>query len=175
MTDRERPPSAGPGSSRLQGTSEGSMDDAHHGALDGRRILKPETVAEMTRSRPARLTARPGMPWGLGFCVVEDPAKWEADSVLVAEFVRPWRSIQHASWADPAKTSSGWRCFSATEKAIRTIPTCALLFRRCREGTVASSPPPSVRWRGCPGTFVSESRVTSPSCPRLSCCAARRP
>ena len=73
------------------------------GALNGKRILKPTTVAEMTRKQTGDLTARPGMPWGLGFSVVEDPAKMAANSVLSAGSFGHGGAFSTQSWADPAR------------------------------------------------------------------------
>src|SRR5258708_6426131 len=79
ITDHARPPLGGAG---LFSTAEDvarfyqmMLDD---GVLNGHRILKPETVAEMHRKQTGDLTTRPGMPWGLGFCVIEDPSQLEA-------------------------------------------------------------------------------------------------
>jgi CubicO group peptidase (beta-lactamase class C family) len=73
------------------------------GALNGRRILKPETVAEMTRKQTDDLTARPGMPWGLGFCVVEDPTKMAANAPLSPNSFGHGGAFSTQSWADPSK------------------------------------------------------------------------
>ena len=103
VTDRDRPPLGGAG---LFSTAE---DVARFyrmmlggGSLNGKRILKPATVAEMTRKQTGDLTARPGMPWGLGFCVVEDPAKMAANSVLPAGSFGHGGAFSTQSWADPA-------------------------------------------------------------------------
>jgi CubicO group peptidase (beta-lactamase class C family) len=130
VTDRERPPLGGAG---LFSTAE---DIArfyrmllNKGALNGKRILKPETVVEMTRKQTGDLTARPGMPWGLGFCVVEDPAKMSANSVLSPNSFGHGGAFSTQSWADPVKDLSGLSCLSATGKGIRTIPTYELPSR----------------------------------------------
>ena len=54
----------------------------NRGAANGRQILKAKTVAEMTRKQTGDLRARAGMPWGLGFCIIEDPSQVEANSTL---------------------------------------------------------------------------------------------
>ena len=104
VTDRDRPPLGGAG---LFSTAE---DVARFyqmmlggGSLNGKRILKPATVAEMTRKQTGDLTARPGMPWGLGFCVVEDPAKMAANSVLSAGSFGHGGAFGTQSWADPTR------------------------------------------------------------------------
>jgi CubicO group peptidase (beta-lactamase class C family) len=104
VTDRDRPPLGGAG---LFSTAE---DVARFyqmmlggGSLNGKRILKPATVAEMTRKQTGDLTARPGMPWGLGFCVVEDPAKMAANSVLPAGSFGHGGAFSTQSWADPTR------------------------------------------------------------------------
>jgi CubicO group peptidase (beta-lactamase class C family) len=83
VTDRQRPPLGGAGLfSTAEDVARFYQMMLNQGALNGKRIFKPETVAEMTRKQTGALDARPGMPWGLGFCVVEDPAKMAANSVL---------------------------------------------------------------------------------------------
>jgi CubicO group peptidase (beta-lactamase class C family) len=103
-TDRERPPLGGAG---LFSTAEDVVKVyqmmLNQGALNGKRILKPATVAEMTRPQTGALTARPGMPWGLGFCVVEDPTKMEANGVLSPHSFGHGGAFSTSSWADPAK------------------------------------------------------------------------
>jgi CubicO group peptidase (beta-lactamase class C family) len=104
VTDRDRPPLGGAG---LFSTAE---DVARFyqmmlggGSLNGKRILKPSTVAEMTSKQTGDLTARPGMPWGLEFCVVEDPAKMAANSVLPAGSFGHGGAFSTQSWADPTR------------------------------------------------------------------------
>jgi len=104
VTDRDRPPLGGAG---LFSTAE---DVARFyqmmlggGSFNGKRILKPATVAEMTRKQTGDLTARPGMPWGLGFSVVEDPAKMAANSVLSAGSFGHGGAFSTQSWADPTR------------------------------------------------------------------------
>jgi CubicO group peptidase (beta-lactamase class C family) len=104
VTDRERPPLGGAG---LFSTAEDMARFyrmmLNRGALGGKRILKPETVAEMTRKQTGALSARPGMPWGLGFCVVEDPSKMTANSILSPNSFGHGGAFSTQSWADPAK------------------------------------------------------------------------
>lgn len=72
------------------------------GTAGGHRILKPETIAEMTRKQTGDLKARPGMPWGLGFCVIEDPAQMEANQALPPGTFGHGGAFGTQSWADPA-------------------------------------------------------------------------
>jgi CubicO group peptidase (beta-lactamase class C family) len=103
-TDRERPPLGGAGLFSTAGDiARFYRMMLNRGALDGQRILKPETVAEMTRKQTGALNARPGMPWGLGFCVVEDPSKMPANSVLSPNSFGHGGAFSTQSWADPAK------------------------------------------------------------------------
>jgi CubicO group peptidase (beta-lactamase class C family) len=74
----------------------------NQGALNGKRILKPATVADMTRKQTGALAARPGMPWGLGFSVVEDPARMAANSVLSPGSFGHGGAFSTQSWADPS-------------------------------------------------------------------------
>jgi CubicO group peptidase (beta-lactamase class C family) len=57
----------------------------------------------MTRKQTGDLIARPGMPWGLGFCIVEDPPKMAANSVLSPGSFGHGGAFSTASWADPNK------------------------------------------------------------------------
>jgi CubicO group peptidase (beta-lactamase class C family) len=104
VTDRERPPLGGAGLfSTAEDMARFYQMMLNQGTFHGKRILKPETVAEMTRKQTGALNARPGMPWGLGFCVVEDPSKMAANSVLSHNSFGHGGAFSTASWADPAK------------------------------------------------------------------------
>jgi len=104
VTDRQRPPLGGAGLfSTAEDIARFYQMMLNKGTLNGKRILKPETVAEMTRKQTGALTARPGMPWGLGFCVVEDPTKMPANSVLSPNSFGHGGAFSTASWADPAR------------------------------------------------------------------------
>jgi CubicO group peptidase (beta-lactamase class C family) len=71
------------------------------GTHEGRRILRSETVAEMTRKQTGALSARPGMLWGLGFCVIEDPAAMEANRHFSPGTFGHGGAFGTQSWADP--------------------------------------------------------------------------
>jgi CubicO group peptidase (beta-lactamase class C family) len=71
--------------------------------MNGKRILKPSTLAEMTRKQTGALTARPGMPWGLGFCLVEDPSKMPGNSILSPGSFGHGGAFSTQSWADPSR------------------------------------------------------------------------
>ena len=104
VTDRQRPPLGGAGLFSTAGDiARFYRMMLNQGTLDGARILKPETVAEMTRKQTGALTARPGMPWGLGFCVVEDPDRMAANSALSPNSFGHGGAFSTQSWADPAK------------------------------------------------------------------------
>ena len=104
VTDRGRPPLGGAGLFSTAGDiARFYRMIINQGDLNGRRILKPETVAEMTRKQTGELTARPGMPWGLGFCVVEDPTKLAANSALSPNSFGHGGAFSTQSWADPSK------------------------------------------------------------------------
>ncbi len=75
----------------------------NHGAANGRQILKPETVVEMTRKQTGDLKARAGMPWGLGFCVVEDPTQMASNATLTPGSFGHGGAFGTQSWADPAR------------------------------------------------------------------------
>ena len=104
VTDRQRPPLGGAGLFSTAGDiARFYQMMLNKGALHGKRILKPETVAEMTRKQTGALNARPGMPWGLGFCVVEDPSKMAGNSALSPNSFGHGGAFSTESWADPAK------------------------------------------------------------------------
>jgi CubicO group peptidase (beta-lactamase class C family) len=103
-TDRQRPPLGGAGLfSTAEDVAKFYQMMLNQGTLNGKRILKAATVAEMTRKQTGELTARPGMPWGLGFCVVEDPTKMAANSVLSPNSFGHGGAFSTQSWADPTK------------------------------------------------------------------------
>jgi len=103
VTDPARPALGGAGLfSTAQDVTRFYQMMLHGGELDGHRILRPATVAEMTRKQTGLLAARPGMPWGLGFCVIEDPSKMEANTTLSAGTFGHGGAFGTQSWADPA-------------------------------------------------------------------------
>jgi CubicO group peptidase (beta-lactamase class C family) len=104
VTDHARPPLGGAG---LFSTAE---DIAHfyqmalnHGSFNGTQILKSQTLAEMTRNQIGDLTARPGMPWGLGFCVITDPTKMQANDVFAPGSFGHGGAFGTSSWVDTGK------------------------------------------------------------------------
>ena len=104
ITDRERPPLGGAGLFSTAGDiARFYQMMLNGGALNGKRILKPATVAEMTRKQTGDLNARPGMPWGLGFCLVEDPAKMPGNSALSSGSFGHGGAFSTQSWADPTR------------------------------------------------------------------------
>jgi CubicO group peptidase (beta-lactamase class C family) len=104
VTDRQRPPLGGAGLfSTAEDVAKFYQMVLNGGELNGKRILKPETVAEMTRKQTGDLAARPGMPWGLGFCVVEDPTKMTANNILSPNSFGHGGAYSTESWADPKK------------------------------------------------------------------------
>lgn len=102
LTDRQRPPLGGAG---LFSTAEDLMRFyqmmLNNGSFNGKQILKPETVKEMTSKQTGNLRARPGMPWGLGFCVVEDPMALECNNTLSPGSFGHGGAHGTNSWADP--------------------------------------------------------------------------
>jgi CubicO group peptidase (beta-lactamase class C family) len=104
VDDRQRPPLGGAGLfSTATDIARFYQMMLNKGELNGRRILNAETVAEMIRRQTGDLAARPGMPWGLGFSVVENPAAMEANHVLSPGSFGHGGAYSTQSWADPAR------------------------------------------------------------------------
>ncbi len=104
VTDHERPPLGGAGLfSTAEDVTKFYQMMLNHGAANGRQILKPETVAEMTRKQTGDLKARAGMPWGLGFCVVEDPTQMASNATLSPGTFGHGGAFGTQSWADPTR------------------------------------------------------------------------
>jgi CubicO group peptidase (beta-lactamase class C family) len=104
VTDPRRPPLGGAGLfSTAEDVTKFYQMMLNHGAANGRQILKPETVAEMTRKQTGDLKARAGMPWGLGFCVVEDPTQMRANATLTPGTFGHGGAFGTQSWADPTR------------------------------------------------------------------------
>ena len=74
----------------------------NHGKAAGHRVISAATLAEMTRKQTGDLKARAGMPWGLGFCVVEEPGAMEANAYLSPGTFGHGGAHGTQSWADPA-------------------------------------------------------------------------
>jgi CubicO group peptidase (beta-lactamase class C family) len=104
VTDRGRPPLGG---ASLFSTAEDLAKFyqmlLNGGAVTGTRILKPETVAEMTRPQTGNIKAGflPGSAWGLGFCLVEQPDGVTA--ILSSGTFGHGGAHGTQSWADPRR------------------------------------------------------------------------
>jgi CubicO group peptidase (beta-lactamase class C family) len=104
ITDRQRPPLGGAGLfSTAEDIGRFYQMTINHGSWNGKQILKPETLAEMTRNQIGTLTARPGMPWGYGFCVIEDPSKMEANTMMAPGSFGHGGAFGTNSWVDIKK------------------------------------------------------------------------
>jgi len=104
VTDHQRPALGGAGIfSTAQDIAHFYQMALNKGSFGGRQILKSETLAEMTRNQIGTLTARPGMPWGIGFCVITDPTKMEANDVYTAGSFGHGGAFGTSSWVDPTK------------------------------------------------------------------------
>jgi CubicO group peptidase (beta-lactamase class C family) len=104
VTDRGRPPLGGAGLfSTAADIAKFYQMMLRGGEFGGTRILKAETVAEMTRKQIGELRARPGMPWGLGFCIIEDPTQMEANRNLSPGTFGHGGAFGTQSWADPTR------------------------------------------------------------------------
>jgi CubicO group peptidase (beta-lactamase class C family) len=69
----------------------------------GMRILKPETLAVMTKRQTECATDRPGLASGYGFWVVEDPKGMEANATLTAGSYGHGGAFGTNAWVDPAR------------------------------------------------------------------------
>jgi CubicO group peptidase (beta-lactamase class C family) len=104
VTDYQRPPLGGAGLfSTAADVTKFYQMMLNHGEFNGRQILKPETLAEMTRKQTGDLHARPGMPWGLGFCVIEDRMQMESNKTLSPGTFGHGGAFGTQSWADPTR------------------------------------------------------------------------
>jgi CubicO group peptidase (beta-lactamase class C family) len=104
VTDRTRPPLGGAGLfSTAEDLAKFYQMMLNGGKFGDRQILRPETIAEMTRKQTGELRARPGMPWGLGFCVIEDPTQLEANATLSSGTFGHGGAFGTQSWADPKR------------------------------------------------------------------------
>jgi CubicO group peptidase (beta-lactamase class C family) len=104
VTDRARPALGGAGLfSTAEDVARFYRMMLNGGELNGTRILQPATLAEMTRKQTGDLRARPGMPWGLGFCVVEDPAQLEANKTYSPGTFGHGGAFGTSSWVDPTR------------------------------------------------------------------------
>lgn len=104
ITDRQRPPLGGAGLfSTAADIGKFYQMTLNHGSVNGKQILKAETLAEMLKVQTGELTARPGMPWGYGFCIVTDPKAMEANAMLTPGSYGHGGAHGTSSWVDPAK------------------------------------------------------------------------
>jgi CubicO group peptidase (beta-lactamase class C family) len=103
-TDRARPALGGAGLfSTAADVATFYQAMLNHGEVAGRRILSAATLAEMTRKQTGDLKARAGMPWGLGFCVVEEPGAMEANAYFSPGTFGHGGAHGTQSWADPTR------------------------------------------------------------------------
>lgn len=104
MTDQQRPPLGGAGLFSTAGdVAKFYQMMLNGGELNGRRILRPETVREMTRTQTAGLKAGflPGSAWGLGLCLVQEPQGVTA--MLAPGTFGHGGAHGTQSWADPQR------------------------------------------------------------------------
>jgi CubicO group peptidase (beta-lactamase class C family) len=103
VTDTARPALGGAGLfSTAEDVAKFYQMMLHGGQAGGRRILKAETVAELIRKQTGDLKTRPGMPWALGFSVVEDPTQMESNRHFTPGTFGHGGAFGTQSWADPA-------------------------------------------------------------------------
>lgn len=103
-TDRQRAPLGGAGLfSTAEDLGRFYQMILRGGEWAGKRYLREATVKEMLTKQTGSLQARPGMPWGLGFCVVEDPQQLAANKMLAPNSYGHGGAHGTSSWNDPAK------------------------------------------------------------------------
>lgn len=104
VTDRARPALGGAGLfSTAEDVTKFYQMMLNGGEFHGRRILKAESVAEMTRNQIGTIEARPGIVWGLGLNVVVDPKGMAANSTLTPGSYGHGGAFGTNSWADPKR------------------------------------------------------------------------
>ncbi|HUL52262.1 MAG TPA: serine hydrolase domain-containing protein [Opitutaceae bacterium] len=104
VTDPARPPLGGAGLfATAADVARFYQMMLNGGELGGKRILKPATVAAMTRSQTAGIKAGflPGSAWGLGLCVVQEPQGVTA--MLAPGTFGHGGAHGTQSWADPRR------------------------------------------------------------------------
>jgi CubicO group peptidase (beta-lactamase class C family) len=138
VTDHERPPLGGAGLfSTAEDVTKFYQMMLNHGEFNRHQILKPETVTEMTRKQTADLRARPGMPWGLGFCIIEDPAQLESNKTLSPGTFGHGGAFGSQSWADP--TSGLIYVLMISRDKLQPTPDDSTM-RRAYQRAVAHAP-----------------------------------
>jgi CubicO group peptidase (beta-lactamase class C family) len=117
VTDRKRPPLGGAGLfSTAEDMARFYQMMLNRGTANGKRLLKPETVAALTRRQTNTLETRPGMSWGIGFAIVENPNAMEANKILSVGSFGHGGAFSTQSWADPAKNLIWILMFQRTGK-----------------------------------------------------------
>ena len=104
VTDHARPPLGGAGLfSTAEDVAKFYQMLLNGGVFAGDRILKYETVSEMTHAQTGRLKAGflPGTVWGLGLCLVKEPQG--VTTVLAPGSFGHGGAHGTQSWADPQR------------------------------------------------------------------------
>lgn len=137
VIDRQRPPLGGAGLfSTAEDMARFYQMMLNAGQAKGRRLLTPATVAELTRKQTGDLRARPGMPWGLGFCVVEDPSAMEANKILSPGSFGHGGAYSTQSWADPTKNLIWIVMFERTGKGNGDNSDVRIAFQDAAAGAL---------------------------------------
>ena len=104
VSDKQRPPLGGAGLfSTAEDVAKFYQMALNNGTFAGKQILKAQTLATMTKNQIGTLTARAGMPWGYGYCVVADPTAMEANVMLAPNSFGHGGAFGTNSWADPKR------------------------------------------------------------------------
>jgi CubicO group peptidase (beta-lactamase class C family) len=102
--DQGRPPLGGAGLfTTAEDLARFYQMTMNKGMAGGKRFLKAETVAEMTKIQIGTLSAGGGLAWGYGFCVIADVKGMEADEMLSTGSYGHVGAFGTNAWVDPER------------------------------------------------------------------------
>src|SRR6185436_18329503 len=83
VTDKQRPPLGAAGIfSTAQDLARFYQLLLNDGNVGGKPLLKPATVAQLTRNQIGEFTAGNGLSWGYGFGLITEPATLPSNAML---------------------------------------------------------------------------------------------
>jgi CubicO group peptidase (beta-lactamase class C family) len=140
VTDRQRAPTGGAGLfSTAEDVARVYQMMLNGGVYKDRRLLKAETVTVLTTKHTGSLVARPGMPWGYGFSIIEDPSQMEANGAYTPGTFGHGGAFGTGSWADP-KTGT-IHIFMIQRAGISGNPDNSAMRRAYEAGVAAGLTP----------------------------------